>query len=217
LSSSLDELLAYLEVTDLSSSPPDVLLSLVSAALDTCSEDAAVYPYLVAIEDELGGDRVPLERLRKLVARFPIRNSQEVQDVLDALGMVARSLPESEWATAGYREFIAELERANERERFAQFVQHRRTHLRKTLAEYAVTNIAEHEITAESIAGHKLLCEGLQGWLAALRHVEQGELTEGRASAEAANRLLVAVQNLDGWVQNQAQEQSYTRQVFNKM
>ncbi|MFA5507535.1 MAG: hypothetical protein WC314_14155 [Vulcanimicrobiota bacterium] len=54
--------------------------------------------------------------------------------------------------------------------------------------------VTERERTAETQAGHRLLVEGLAGWLEAVELCRVGDFEAAREAAVEANRLLILVQ-----------------------
>lgn len=72
----------------------------------------------------------------------------------------------------------------------------------KTWESYEKSDVLEHEVTAESVLGHRFLQEGIEGWLEALaafrESLETGlNRSEILAAAETAQRLLIVVQMVE--------------------
>lgn len=59
---------------------------------------------------------------------------------------------------------------------------------------YSGTPVVEGEVTTESVVGHRLLRDGMQGWLDALELAARGDREGALAAAEDASRLLAVLQ-----------------------
>lgn len=109
----------------------------------------------------------------------------------DELYAWAAELPRKRWYTTRYRDF-EEMVKSRDAEPLARL----RKQIEASWERYYAQPLAYEERTAETVAGHRLLVEGLAGWLKALELCEQGAPESQVLSvAEAANRLLIAVQD----------------------
>ena len=110
-------------------------------------------------------------------------------------------LAEPEWRTTFYLqalETLGCLER-EEGDAFASHLGAMRERVFQAWEAYAQTPLLDEEVTAESTAGHRVLREGLEGWLVALDRLEaaargEADILDALDLAEASNRLLVALQ-----------------------
>lgn len=59
---------------------------------------------------------------------------------------------------------------------------------------YRNLQVTDRERTAETVAGHRLLLEGLEGWLGAVDLCREGDFETALEVSAEANRLLVMVQ-----------------------
>ena len=116
--------------------------------------------------------------------------------ILEDLYALAEGLPRSSWYTATFRDFeelvLDEgLEPADLEEALADI----EWLVNSAWNDYQQVLITATERTAETVAGHRLLLEGLAGWLEAIAMCKQGRLpAEVLQAAEDANRQLMAVQ-----------------------
>ena len=186
------ELLAYLEVADLEHACLEEVLGVVVGALEECPEQDERYAWLVAAEAELVEGRLPLARLRRFAARFPLLHRPEAVEIEQEFRQIARSLPDEVWQTPQYLE-LAEAFDCWDDESLCVYLDNRYQAIRTAWDEYRVTPVVPAEVTAETYVGHRLLGEGLQAWLGAL---ERDPGAEALAEAEWGTRLLIAVQML---------------------
>lgn len=200
----MDSLLAWLRITDLENAEPAVALDLVSSALDEIEDDHPAYAWLVALETELESDSLPLRRLQRFCERFsePQRPADACQQLEQEYRKLAEDLTAKEWKTSRLRRIFAWLEGEDED------LEDLRRSILATWEEYQSISIAESEVTAETVVGHRLLLDGLEGWLEALDLLESAESDEQQQEALGvavyANRLLVAVQRLHQQVESEA-------------
>ncbi len=119
----------------------------------------------------------------------------DLPQLLEALYAEADHLSEADWRTEHLTEFQTlcrskNLEQAD-RERQLETVKTRVNHW---WDRYRSLEVTERERTAETLAGHRLLVEGLAGWLEAVELCRQGDLESAQEAAIEANRLLILVQ-----------------------
>ncbi len=113
---------------------------------------------------------------------------------------LARELPDEQWRTSHYLELIRQLDESEEPQLLA-FLEARRSQLEQSLEGYRKNQILDQEVTAETVAGHRLLEEGIQGWLQGVEWLLEAIPSEGDCEPaldriEDSNRLLVSVQRL---------------------
>lgn len=179
----------------------DTLLRVVQPTLDTCGEDDPRYPYLVAIEERLLADELPVERLRQYLQHFAHTFVEPEGDLEGEFRQLAEGLSPAEWQTSGYLELLPRLQDSD-------YLQARWDRLSATLASYRQTTVTHHEVTLETVVGHRLLVEGLEAWLGGLELLAASSPSDGLAEIERGNRLLVAVQHLNQKVKADAVEKS---------
>lgn len=103
----------------------------------------------------------------------------------------AAALPRRRWYTTRLRD-LESLVATRDPEGLARL----RAAVEGSWDRYYAQPLAYEERTAETVAGHRLLVEGLAGWLKALDLLAAGAPgPDVLALGEAANRLLVAVQD----------------------
>ena len=188
----MNELLAYLAIADLENASAQDLLDLVGGALEECQPTDERYPWLVAAEAELLEDKLPLLRLRRFAARFPLCHRPEALAMEEEFRQIARELSDEEWRTSHYLT-LAEAIRSWDDERLEAYLEARHQAIQSAWKEYLNAPLTQTEVTAESYVGHRLLGEGMEAWLRAL---ELDSDSEALAEAEWGARLLVAVQML---------------------
>jgi len=124
---------------------------------------------------------------------------------------LARELPEKQWRTSQYCELIRQLDESDEAE-LLDYLESRRSQLQQSLEQYRQNQILQPEVTAETVAGHCLLEEGMQGWLEGVERlleavVSQADCEPALDQIEDSNRLLVSVQRLHQRVAAQTRSQ----------
>ena len=93
----------------------------------------------------------------------------------EELYALAADLPASVWYTSTYRDFKKLLEiRADNPERLEAALNYIQSRVEGAWQAYSRTPVGKEERTAEAVVGHKLLVEGLAGWLEALELCRQG-------------------------------------------
>jgi hypothetical protein len=207
----VEELLSFIEVADLELSRPSAVLTLVQSALDECPEDDPRFPYLVQIEEDLLGGTVPQQRLQAFALRFP-RQTPVAEDLESEFRAMAAQFTEEQWRTSAYVDLenaLLDFEEDGELDGLLLKLQSREEKIRESLDGYRATSLTPEEVTAETVTGHRLLCDGLEAWLAALGALAEaaesgGAWEPGLEAAERGNRLLLAVQRLNQRVASQA-------------
>lgn len=127
-------------------------------------------------------------------------------DLEKELRTLAADLCETEWQTSAIwelEEALVDFEESGDEETLLGFLEERRNVLERAQHAYSQTPVLSEEVTAETVVGHRLLAEGIQGWLSAVDCLTSGEWDRGLREAENGNRLLVAVQRLHRRVQAQ--------------
>ena len=208
-------LIAWLHVTVLEDAEPMQVRPLVSAALHSLLEDDPRFSDLKACEDQLWEGVVPVEALRQLVEDWqeyePLQDTPEGVLLEQEFRRLAQELPTKDWVTDAYR---GALEAVNAYEdgqddAIEQWTLTMTGRLEAAWSSYSSATLTEAEITAETVVGHRLLKEGIQGWYDAqemlVEAVDQGlDFDDGLACAEEASRLLVVVQRLASRVKHAA-------------
>ncbi|MBN9420059.1 hypothetical protein ABS71_14895 [bacterium SCN 62-11] len=113
---------------------------------------------------------------------------------------LARQLPDQQWKTSQYLELIRHLDESDEEE-LLDYLEQRRLQLLQSLDSYRKNPIMPQEVTAETVAGHRLLEEGIEGWLDGVELLleavsHDGDCEPALDRIEDSNRLLIAVQRL---------------------
>lgn len=113
---------------------------------------------------------------------------------------LAEELPEEQWRTSHYLELIRQLDESDEPQ-LLDFLERRRSQLLQSLQGYRQNQVMDQEVTAETVAGHRLLEEGIQGWLQGVEMLMEAIPSDGDCEPaleriEESNRLLVSVQRL---------------------
>jgi hypothetical protein len=204
---SFHDLLEWIRSPGLSESDPQRGRHLVKAARAEIDEGDPRDDLLYEIEVELYGGKVPVALLRELDERYgeelPYGNRLEIE-----YRRLAMELPESEWLTTFYAQAqdAVKFARDGQPDRFHTITQEMHEAIVKAWEPYAKTSLTEEDVTAETVVGHLLLRDGVEGWLEALDQLErafdgEGTYEEGLSTAERANRLMVAMQMLSQKVQ----------------
>ena len=114
--------------------------------------------------------------------------------LLNRLYELSENLPKMDWYTTTFQEFERLLNAPLSQE-LDDFRASLRKRLQASWRNYERIRVTPSEQTAETVAGHRLLVEGLAGWQEALELSESGAGRETvLEAAEDANRLLVVVQ-----------------------
>ena len=202
---SFADLITWARQPNLSESDPKQGRLLVKAARSGLDEGDPRDDLLYDIEVELYEGKIPVALLRELEERFgdadqglPYGNRLEIE-----YRRLAANLPEAEWVTTFYAQArqAAELAKAGQSEQFLANIHEMHEVIVKAWEPYARTSLTEEDVTAETVVGHLLLRDGVEGWLEALDQLERAsreEMTyeEALATGEKANRLMISVQRL---------------------
>lgn len=214
---SLQSLLAYLRDTPLDGVDPTETRLLVRSLLNDLPQPVPpdlleLAHRLERVEDAMstGGDAT--EDLAALLSSFDAPQAVSPGEQLEQwVRQVAAGLSRDEWYTETYASVesaVAEYREGN-RELLERVLQEVASRLEGAWEPYYHAPVAADEVTAETVVGHRILLEGVQGWfdaLEALRLAAAGEVSwdDALAQAEAANRLLVAVPRLARQVELEA-------------
>lgn len=205
---SLDTLVQWIQLADLEAVDPAQVRGLVREvreAREGLLEEDPLAGLLDRIEAELWDGAVPGDALRELAH---VWSSEQVPDELPATLLVeeeirleAARLADPEWNTTFYLQALQALGdlEGEDVEGFSSHLGAMRERVLQAWELYAQTPLLDEEVTAETTAGHRVLREGLEGWLAALELLEaaargEAEVLEALELAQVSNRLLVAVQ-----------------------
>ena len=200
----LDALVQWIQVADLETVDPLQVRGLVREAREGLSEEDPRALLLEHIEAELWEGSLPVQALQELAGAWTERPQERSACVIleEEIRLEAARLADREWRTSFFvqaLEAVACLQQ-EDFEAFASRVDAMRERILEAWESYAQTPLLAEEVTAETTAGHRVLREGLEGWLVALERLEaaargEADLGEALVLAEACNRLLVAVQN----------------------
>lgn len=118
----------------------------------------------------------------------------------DEFRQLALDLPEERCRTSHYLELIRHLDESDEPQ-LLDYLRTRRQQLQGSIEHYRSSHILEQEVTAETVAAHRLLEEGMQGWLDGIEELltaveAQADCEQALDRIEYSNRLLVSVQSL---------------------
>lgn len=112
----------------------------------------------------------------------------ELALLMEELHLQAAALPASRWENARFRRFVRC--RAN-----PAALDHIQAELESAWENYMQRPLAPSEVTAESVAGHRLLVEGLAAWMEALELARLDPLGEEAVERAAlGSRLLFTLQ-----------------------
>jgi len=184
------QFLDWLATQDLEKIDHDQLLDNVALVLETLRENDPRYAWMAVIEDKLLDGAFPRDRLAALAERFPVQLSIESR-----LRQRAGEAPGGQWETQalqGLRGCVREQDPATLKEYLAWM----RQELHTFWLEYEPREAEASHIELEKVAG-QLLREAYQNWQQALAQVDQGDFDRGLELAAQANRLLVALHDLD--------------------
>lgn len=188
----MDSLVQWIRVADLDTVDPAEVRALVREALNTLDPEDPTASVLAEIEAALWEGTVPAAALRELAEAWVVEEVSDADALEDEVRRMAAGLPPGEWHTTFYAQALAALEDP-------ALLDPMRARIQEAWDGYSQTPILAEEVTAETTVGHRLLLEGLETWLLALDQLEacareEMEPAEALATAEVANRLLVAVQ-----------------------
>lgn len=139
-------------------------------------------------------------------------NSAQPPEVVleEELREIASGITRERWCTESYEtleQAINALLDGGDEDVFWDFLDGVEKNLERSAESYAQTDILAKEVTIESLVIHKLLCEGIHEWQAAIAVVREGDPDADPdweamlARAEAGNRLLITVQIYYGRLQ----------------
>jgi hypothetical protein len=208
---SFQTLIEWIHVSDLEDAELEQVRPLVRAALEslTDEEDPRREP-LQQLEELCWEGAVPAEELRRLAADFEDFEEPNDEALLSEgerleleFRRLAEEMPSEDWYTVNYKRVLQAVNQCKRGEPgpLERAVIDLGELFEKAWEPYSTTAIAPEEITAETVVGHRLLQEGIQGWFDALEQLElamngECEFDEALETAEMANRLCVAVQKL---------------------
>lgn len=131
----------------------------------------------------LKGERFAWTRVKQWPALY--RHLRHEQDLLlEELYAFAAALPEKRCRTVRWKRFARCIQNP-------QVLESLKAELQASWESYLEEPLLVHEVTAETLVGHRLLVEGLHGWLEALELAPHQE--EALARAIQANRLLLTL------------------------
>ena len=204
-------LIEWIHVSDLEDADLEQLRPLVRAALDSLTEeDDPRRAALQELEELSWEGAVPAAELRQLAADFENYEEPDPESLLSdgerlelEFRRLAEDLPTEDWYTTNYQRVLKgvnQSKKGNPAPLEAAIVELGEL-FERAWEPYSTTAIAPDEVTAETVVGHRLLQEGLQGWFDALEQLElamsgECEYDDALDTAEQANRLCVAVQKL---------------------
>lgn len=186
------EFLDWLARQDFARINSEELLDNVTVVLEHLQETDPRYAWMAVIEDRLLDGEIPTDRLLGLPDRFPGDRSLELR-----LRQRARQAPARQWETESIQRLRQALEKWQEDPTplhgYLQWMQLQLKQFWK-----------EHQPSPDELSGDeldkvaaRLLQEAYQNWRTALENVSQGDFEGGLALAIQANRLLVALHDLD--------------------
>lgn len=186
------EFLDWLARQDVARINSEELLDNVTVVLENLQENDPRYAWMAVIEDRLLDGEIPTDRLLGLPDRFPGDRSLELR-----LRQRARLASARQWET----ESIQRLRQALDKWQEDPTPLHGYLHwMQLQLKQFW----KEHQPSADELSGEeldkvaaRLLQEAYQKWQTALENVSQGDFEVGLALAIQANRLLVALHDLD--------------------
>lgn len=186
------EFLDWLARQDLNQLDADAVLERVTLVLENLQESDPRYAWMAVIEDKLLDGVFPKDRLLALADRFPGEQSLEGR-----LRQRAGQASPSQWETESIlrlRDLLEGWDRdPSALQSYLAWMQER---LVQFWVEYEPTEADTSVNELEKVAA-QLLREAYGKWQSALQQVGQGDFEEGLALAISANRLLVALHDLD--------------------
>lgn len=199
---SLRNLMSWYEIGDRSRVDFDSLREMVREALAwpepglTREEQARVAELLQAANLRLFSQDFPAEELDLLAEEILPRlaGGPSVADAVElGLRELAESLDDDAWRTEAIEALEATL--AGDAEGFEAGLQALETRFVQAWESYEQSPVAGFEVTVEAVVGHRLLLEGLQGWIDGLDLLRSGgDLEAALARVEHSQRLLIALQ-----------------------
>lgn len=186
------EFLDWLAGQDLNQLDPDAVLERVTLVLENLQENDPRYAWMAVIEDKLLDGVFPKDRLLALAERFPGEQSLEGR-----LRQRAGQATPSQWETESIVRLRDLLEGwDSEPEELKNYLSWMEERLVQFWSEYEPIESDNSPQELEKVAA-RLLREAYGKWQSALQQVGRGDFEEGLALAIAANRLLVAIHDLD--------------------
>lgn len=168
----------------------EVVLDHVSQVLETLQENDPRYAWMAVIEDKLLDGVLPRDRLLALAERFPGEQSLEGR-----LRQRAGQAPSRQWETESILRLRDCLEEKDPTP-LRKYLTWMQDQLVQFWRDYEPVESDASPDELEKVAA-SLLREAYQNWQTALQSVGQGDFEGGLALAIAANRLLVALHDLD--------------------
>lgn len=205
------DLIRWIGVTDLETLDHSQGMAMVKVAIEALEaldeepseEMERAFEMLLSIHDDFSEGGVPAQALRDFADRHaPLftTGKGEGPSLEEDLRALADGLSEEEWCTGSYLKLEAGVEafEDGDGEALREALEELELMVQQAWESYAGLSISQSEVTAESVAGHGLLQEGVQEWFAAIDCAraaarDEGDLDEALEIAENANRLLVAV------------------------
>ena len=186
------EFLDWLARQDLQRVDSEELLDKVTLVLETLQETDPRYAWMAVIEDKLLDGVMPTERLEGLPDRFPGDRSLE-----NRLRQRARQATNRQWETESSQRLRTCLDGWDEDPTpLAGYLHWMDLQLKQFWKENEPTASELEGDELEKVAA-RLLREAYQDWRAALKTVSEGDFEGGLNLAIRANRLLVALHDLD--------------------
>lgn len=186
------EFLDWLARQDLQRVDSEELLDKVTLVLETLQETDPRYAWMAVIEDKLLDGVLPTERLEGLPDRFPGDRSLESR-----LRQRARQATNRQWETESIQRLRSCLDGWDEDPTpLSGYLQWMDLQLKQFWKENEPTPSELEGDELEKVAA-RLLREAYQDWRAALKTVGEGDFEGGLNLAIRANRLLVALHDLD--------------------
>ena len=217
-----NDLIRWIGVTDLDNLDHAQGMAMVKGAIEAMEavddeptvEMERAFETLLAIHDDFSLGGLPAGPLRDFAERHKelfLAKVGQGAGLEEELRALADELEESEWCTGSYLKLEAGVDAFDEGDDagLASALDDLELVIQQAWESYAGLSIAQSEITAESVAGHGLLQEGVQEWFAALDCAraaarQEAEWDDALEMAENANRLLVAVCKFSARTQQQA-------------
>lgn len=186
------EFLDWLARQDLQRIDSEELLDKVTVVLESLQENDPRYAWMAVIEDKLLDGVMPTDRLEGLPDRFPGDRSLE-----NRLRQRARQASAKQWETESIQRLRVCLDSWDEDPTPLQgYLQWMKEQLKQFWKENEPTPAELQGEELDKVAA-RLLREAYENWRSALTTVSQGDFEGGLNLAIQANRLLVALHDLD--------------------
>mgnify|MGYP000026398631 CR=1 FL=1 len=199
-------------ISDLTEAVEGVVAALRAEVKEAPESHAAdMLSSLESILEQLHQGNLPIRALQDFRVEFdndPETYEAPEQVLEEELREIAAGIGKERWCTESYEKLESAVNTfldGGEENDFWDVVDGLASSIVAAHSEYCKTQILPKEVTLESRVVHKLLCEGIEDWKAALDSLREDEEPDWEwlmQTTEHGNRLLVAVQIFEERVRN---------------